>query len=385
MKKITHSITLLLLLAWSMWAYAEGVDGLYEVEVPVADQSDEQRTEALKTALEQVLVKVSGRSVVLGEALQPSDYANPTRYAQQFSYRNNEDEKEAKTLPLRLWVRFDRNGIEQLLGKAGLTVWGGIRPATLVWLAIEQSGKRHLVGDSDRGLARQMLVQQSRQRALPITLPLLDLQDNRKVQFADVWGDFHDTVIDASRRYQAKSVLIGKLYMISGGAWRAQWTLHADEGNTRWNATSSDVNEVIGAGINGTAEYLAGRYADRFAGGGGTTLFVVDGVRNLADYHRVTDYLYSLHGVRSVIITQVGADSLFLRLSSEGSVEQLLKTIALGDVLQADGTRALSEPKPMDESSAEKIPAQDGSMPESDSKDTTPVEVPVALAFHLLP
>src|SRR5258706_5789879 len=58
---------------------------------------------------------------------------------------------------------------------------------------------------------RKELLAVADERGLPVTLPLLDVQDLRAVTFADVWGGFEDRVAAASVRYRADALLIGRV------------------------------------------------------------------------------------------------------------------------------------------------------------------------------
>jgi len=107
----------------------------------------------------------------------------------------------------------------------GFTVWGTARPATLIWLGVENKASRVLVGANDGGLLRGLIDQESERRALPVKLPQLDMRDQQQVSTADVWGDFLDTIKRASQRYDAQAIVIGRLYQTSSRRWEARWTL----------------------------------------------------------------------------------------------------------------------------------------------------------------
>ena len=52
---------------------------------------------------------------------------------------------------------------------------------------------------------------QTQAMGLPVSLPLMDLDDNMAVTATDVWGRFADPVLKASQRYGAEMVVLGKL------------------------------------------------------------------------------------------------------------------------------------------------------------------------------
>ena len=85
------------------------VSGLYEVEVPVVDQTKENRKLAIDTALRWVLVKLTGDRNTPGRfALRPI-LRRAENYVQQYRYKEDEaittDSNGEATKPLLLWVR----------------------------------------------------------------------------------------------------------------------------------------------------------------------------------------------------------------------------------------------------------------------------------------
>lgn len=104
---------------WSAGAWA--APGLYTGQVPVGSQSDAERTEALKTALAQVVIRVSGDSGALAKADVAKAVADAERYVQQFSYQQEIVTEGGQTqVRLTLVAQFDRDAVDQLLGNLGL-------------------------------------------------------------------------------------------------------------------------------------------------------------------------------------------------------------------------------------------------------------------------
>ncbi len=85
--------------------WAKPVTGLYESEVPVEDQSQEQRQLAIRKALEEVLDKVAtARKATIARGLLNSALERAEHYIQQYRYTEQ-----------GLWVRFDNRAIDELL------------------------------------------------------------------------------------------------------------------------------------------------------------------------------------------------------------------------------------------------------------------------------
>ncbi len=342
--------------------HAAEVGALYEAEVTVSDRSAESRRLAMAQALEQVLVKVSGQSnpgLLLGaERLEQS----APRYVLQYRYRNIQPQpleegqpvagegSEAADVPLdtlALWVKFDEKGVEGLLRENDLPVWGSARPMTLVWLAVERHGRRYLVGTHDQGPTPAALQEAAAERALPLSLPLLDLEDQERVQVVDVGGGFEDTLLSASKRYPAQAVLIGRLEAQHPSEYRARWDLHEGDKVWRWQSSEFSFDALVASGVYGAAERLSMRFVEGFQSGGGPVALEVSGLYDLIAYRKAVDYLSSLHGVKRVRVSRVGGESVSFLLDVDGSSDNVVQTIALGDTLvpesaEPDGAPPLS-------------------------------------------
>ena len=196
---------------------AEEVRNLYEAEVEVSDKHRKTRSEAFGAALMQVAVKVSGRRGATASPIIVEAMKRPERYVQQFRYQNvttpalvgeepaeaqaeAQAETQAETQALKLWVQFDAPAVDALIRDAGLPVWGRVRPSVLVLLAIEFAGSRELLSSDDPQGWAQFIQSAAAQRAVPLMLPLMDLEDRAELRVSDVWAGFEDNLRRASER-----------------------------------------------------------------------------------------------------------------------------------------------------------------------------------------
>jgi hypothetical protein len=305
------------------------VQGLYAATVPLADGSTESLKAAYAEALRRVLVKVTGRRD--SGARLAGQFTDPQRIVQQ--YRRD----AAGTL----WVQFDPAAIRRGLDSAGEPVWADERPTTLVWLAFDAgAGDRDILGSeaaarpdkparSDVATElRQELVRVATDRGVPLVLPLRDSQDLAAVEFADVWGDFSDRVLQASRRYQPDAVLVGRARLFPAGMPDVRWTLHQGSERLEWRGTVAD-------GPAGLAE----RFAERLAIAGTAdqdVLLAVTGISSFDGYGQVIEYLRAIDLVESLDVPYVTDDALICRLRVRGGPVQLTQALALGRLLQPE-------------------------------------------------
>lgn len=119
--RTTLSCTVLLVAALAVVGSAAAA-GLYSGEAPVTSQSEPERNEALKTALAQVITKVSGDNTILTRPEVSKAIAAPSRFVQQYSYRQDvANDNGQPQVHLTLVAQFDRDAIDQLIGGAAKT------------------------------------------------------------------------------------------------------------------------------------------------------------------------------------------------------------------------------------------------------------------------
>jgi hypothetical protein len=314
---------------------APGAQQLFEAEVPVASQDPAQRATAMKQALAEVLVRVTGQRGLPQQPAGRSLLDGAGSYVQQYRYFTRPDSTPPQ---LMMRVRFDGEAVQQALRREGVAFWGDAeRPDTLVWLAVEDGGRRYLVAAQDGTQAGRQLELASRQRGIPLLFPLLDLQDQSSVRFSDIWGGFFDHAIEASERYNPQAILIGRLNRSRTGGWVARWNLRVAGSPSSWTSTGSQLADVLDSGIDMVADTLASRLAVRDADGTTDSVTVrVDDVRTLEAYARVSDYLASLTAVRRLQVEAVTPDAVHYALQLDGSLQGLTQSIAIGTVLEPD-------------------------------------------------
>jgi uncharacterized protein len=337
-------------------ARAVEVPGLYEAEVPVTGQSAAERVAASRTALEDVLVKVSGNADIAQNPQIEPMLTEAEQWVQRYQYRTIPSSGTAMPsteAPTQLlWESFDRQTINQHLYDAGIPVWGVNRPATLLWLAIENGGDRYLVGGDNSPDIQAAVNDQAHSRGLPLNVPLLDLQDQGALAVADVWGDFSDMIFKASARYQSDAILVGRVYAVAAGQWQSHWTLYHRGSVTSWESAPGSQDAAIAAGIYGATAEFVKLYALKITPGvGNTVVLSIENINSLADYARVTHYLQSLDPVADAQVEKVEGSNVSFLIKVRGQISGLIQTIALGNTLIAVSPQQPVDNAMVDESS----------------------------------
>jgi hypothetical protein len=314
------------------------VGDLYEAEVPIADKSDASRDVGFGDALLRVITKVSGLPGVRSDPTIARALENPGRYVQQFRYRQASAGEAPDSKPpeqhWRLWARFDGRVVDDLVRDAGLRVWGKVRPSVTVWIAVDQAGRRRILGGEEAPELAAIIRDAARQRGVPVVLPLLDLEDRSRIRVSDVWGGFSDRIQQASGRYQSNVIFTGRVYRLLPTLWEGRFSLIAGDTEEEWSNQGDILELLLADGVNAMANRLAFRFAgpSGIAGAYGFGL-IVSGVRNAGDYARALDYLNTLEQITDVSVTRVSADEVRFFVETRGGQDALLKVVALGGTL----------------------------------------------------
>jgi hypothetical protein len=304
---------------------------LYTAEVPLDSERSNARSAAYRDALAAVLLRVSGSGI--GDDPQMVDrlFPNPASYVMQFQ-PGEED---------TLWVTFDGAAVEEVLQQNGLPVWSSERPLTLIWLAVDWGqGEREIIAadDPERGddesrsidrnrLLRERVLDAAERRGLPVAFPLLDTEDLSRVTFPDIWGGFDELVVDASQRYAANSVLIGRIRPDS--AQNNRWTYQFAGEERAWTGEPELVINLI-------ADMLAAE----FAIGGDAALqsveLAVSGINTVDAYGSVQSMLSGLNVVENYSIRSVEGDRITYRVDAHGGAERLARALRLSGLIEQD-------------------------------------------------
>ena len=310
-------------------AGAVDVTSLYTVEVPLDPDDQNAQTSAYQAALTEVLVRVTGTTAAADSEELAILFPNPARYVQQ--YRPGPDNS--------LIVSLDGAAIERTLRQAGATVWDRDRPLTIIWLAIDWGlGDREIVaaGDPDgaasggRSIDRNRLLRErvqavATQRGVPIVFPLLDAEDLRGIGFVDIWGGFDDPLLDASARYEADSILVGRIR--PNEMQPPRWTWYVGEQRFGWPGEPEEA-------INQLADALAARDAIRGDEVSEAIELTISGIDSVVAYGRVQQYMENLRVVDRLTIRSAQPDRVIYEVEVQGGAERLNNVLGLSSLLE---------------------------------------------------
>ena len=325
----TLIIALLLSLIITPSVFAVQVEGLFSVQIPVETRDREERLEAIKEGMGQVLVRVTGDGSISQNPEVNDVIRGAAGYVQRFSYLPAEEDG------YELNIDFNEARLTKNLVNRGLPVWGAERPSVLSWVAVSQGSSRYMLGERDGKKEREFMNSAAQERGIPLIFPVLDVEDRNKVRIGDIVGGFYDTVDAASGRYSADAILIGRVQRQSG-QWIGRWRLKEAEQTVLFESEGADLEIALRQGTNGAASYLASWHATQgFSDQSEIVMVNIDAVQSMTDYLNVRDYLKAFDTVSSVQPVRVAPPQVLLRVNMRGSARNLQRLIMLGETLQA--------------------------------------------------
>ena len=310
------------------------VNGLYQADVPIASRSDGDRGRAMRAALGAVLVKLTGDGMAAAREALESVLRKAPQLMQQYQYLRRSTDPPNDALLLR--VRFNPDALDEALRYTGFVIWGKERPLLLVWLAVADTSGSAFVnaGDASSDFT-PMLVASAARRAIPLLLPLLDLEDSAALAVVDIGAGDDLRIIAASQRYRAQAVLVGMLEQPSPGLWEADWRLLLDEQSEQWSSEGTLPEIVIDEGIDRATDQLARRFARYGLEYQETGVqLTVQGVRSAAHYALAKKYLDSLDAIKSVVVKRIERGQVTFQVIARGGFEAVEQTIGLGTTLR---------------------------------------------------
>ena len=335
LNKVCHivgaaAVSVLLVFWQTPLADALEMTSLYSVEVPF-DAEDPDRKNAYRIALDQVLIRITGTTAAAESPELAGLFPNPARYVAQ--YRSGPDNS--------VIVSLDGSAIEKVLRQSGATVWGSERPLTLMWLAVDWGqGEREIVAADDAqslpGAARSIdrnrrlrerVDEVANLRGVPVVFPLLDTEDLESINFSDIWGGFDDRVLEASLRYGATSVLVGRIKADEVQPQGNRWTWYLNNERLDWGGEPEEV-------VNLMADSLALQYAFR----GNEPLDVIrlsiSGINSVVAYGEVQRLVENMAVIDTHLVESVAGDKITYEVQVQGGAERLQRALEQSRLLE---------------------------------------------------
>ena len=317
-------------------ALAARVASLYDVEIPVVNESTETRKRSFDQGLDEVFIRISGDSVVMDKLKRPSS----SRYVKQFSYEpvtasatnadtNKNTNKDGEILTHRLKIHYNGRLMEKYLLDNGFPVWGEYRPKVVVWLVVRDGRNEYVLKSSDQSLLKAATTKALARRGIPVHWPSYDDKDKKALNVADIRGGFKEPVLNASRRYSSGPALTGSMIW-NGKQWHSSWSLFVEGEAHHWNLDGVDHKQLINKTVDQAADVLGVVFAVRDAANKPQAVAIqldIQAVNSIEQYRYVENYLSGLSAVESVKPFKVDGQHAVFEVSLRSNEEDLFSLI----------------------------------------------------------
>ncbi|MEQ1622892.1 MAG: DUF2066 domain-containing protein [Methylococcales bacterium] len=314
--------------------FAAEVRGLYETEVIVRSQTVEDKHAAVKEALTVVISRILAGENVLQDKVVKSIIEDAPRFVKQQQYSLVEAASGANEDARIMRVSFNELALLEAINNSHLKVWGDIRPETLLWLVVEENGRRVFFKADSMPELNLAISKGSKLSGLPLLYPLGDLDEQRQLSVNDVLSAYPQNLLSVSDRYGVVSILAGRLVK-SQDCWKADWAFYFDDRVQQWNQPCATLNEVIRSGMKGVYAQLANVYAAKpyNVEPAGVITLTIEKVAGQSDMDRVTHYLQSMPMVTSVDWLDAHAGVNRYRVNYHGDRHLFEELVGIGRVL----------------------------------------------------
>lgn len=334
---------------------AATVETLYQAQVSLPDTDSQTAQTARATALQQVLVKVSGQSNISDNEVIQKALENNSAYVSQLGRGSVNGQ------PM-LDVSFDREKIRTLLTQANATFWSEQRPTILVWLIEDKSRDRTIVFDQSGNALQSPLNQAAALRGLPLLLPIGDFEDVTAISVPDLWGGFAQPIAKASSRYQPDAVMVVRVKG-SGEKTQLNWQLFPDSPAAMLDGKAEPVEGRISGPaaiqemMNTVADNLAARYAIQLGGAteGGFAIEVAN-IRHVEDFFQLESLLKAMSSVAEVNATHLQGDRVRFSIRLLSNEQAFARELSMEPRLQSQPVTSLVRELPAEVSSAGAAP-----------------------------
>ena len=265
--RMVMRVSLVVALMCCSGAMAAAADDLYCAQAIVTGQGETNRNVGFGSALEDVLIKVSGAQKLAGSRRlavyqsKAKSFVSAFSYHDQMSGKPKRDEQGTRDRPYDLTVDFEARKIDDLLHALGLRPWRSHRPVLVAFVEMQLGPKDYMV-TSDAGqssLQRESLAAAAAKRGMTVVLP-----SAAALAKADITGTGPGTkTSQASAPVVAELggevALVGRLVWDDRElGWATEWQIDWHGRTHRWQVRGTNFDEAFRRGIGGAAQILSG-------------------------------------------------------------------------------------------------------------------------------
>jgi uncharacterized protein len=252
-------IYLIVSLFFTVDASAKEVKDLFEVELIANSPSAEDRTQAMKQGMYAILNRTLVADNIANVPIAQQLMMNPQLYIKQFQYSLMPADQYTESDARMVRMEFDEDQILEILKQNPVSVWGEIRPETLLWLVVDEDGQRNFYNADLQPEIAHALSLSAKLKGLPILFPILDLEEQQKISVGEVLSADTRHLWQISLRYEVPAIMTGLLTK-KGDCWQSEWAFYFDGKIKQWNSPCQRLLSAVQTGMDGAYGVLSNYY-----------------------------------------------------------------------------------------------------------------------------
>lgn len=321
-----------IVLFYSSFSSATEITDLYQAKTELLSQSHTDKDNAIRIAMEKVLVKVAGNRQLLTNPFIQKELQKHSRYMTQFNFSKENGIN-------KLVARFDKNKIKQLFIDHNIPLWGNLRPLVLFWIVNDNGISRTIISETTDSPLQALVTKAQEENGLPTALPLMDLTDAQNIETSDLWGRFKGPINKASERYAPEKIVIVRMTSFVNSRTTALKTLdwYMFDAKTNQIEIGNELKgeneaELLNKAIINVTDKLSAKYA-LSTDSSNEILIEVGAIDTLSKFVEVNRFLEKLSAVSDVQLVKVQGGIRTFKLAFMGSQEALFTTLSLNNKL----------------------------------------------------
>ncbi len=310
----------------------------YQARVILDNQQGRSIAEAYQQALLQVLVNLSGdESAVMRtdllNALPDARSLSSSRgflsadSARKFGFSLQPDQQIME-------ITFFERNINNLMQQLGLPLWQLERPETLLWIARRNRFNTEFLDQEGDRYNRQLISNLSERFAIPLQVPLYDLDDLRQVSADNIVNNDLSVIEQTSLRYDTEQLM---LMSVTENAthWTVDVTLLGLSTPMNWRSHGETTETAIAAAINQLSDRMGAQLSvSQTAVSGRPVRLEVSDIRNAAEYHQLMSYLDELIVIDGIEVVEASPDRILLYLQTTTGDTGLSRIFASSELIE---------------------------------------------------
>jgi len=310
------SLLLLLCALYPASVLSQGAEII--VRIDVEDRSDATVDLGAREALESVLLERSGdRDLLTHPAVVAAlETARSSLSLYQFELIDGQ---------MRFVAHIDPAIIESLIKEANGTLWAEPPPPLLLWLVIDDvDGRRFGNTPAEQPLWEALDVAFT-ELGVSLRQPLYDLPDAVLVSPETLWRRDYGPIVEASARYGASQIMMGRLIALSAGRYIGEWIYRDETVEQSISVQAASTLALVEPGLALAMGEVRRQYAVALSENNdqGTLRVRVRNVVSLRDYQAVTRLMAGIQTLDHVRPVAVEGDTLTLELRGISDPETL--------------------------------------------------------------